>query len=620
MGKLKALPGGNKPAPFLDRPNPEQFQMVPINELRESPHNPRKHFNQAKLQELADSIFETGYVITPLIVRQFGVSMQLGTPTPVYEIGAGHRRFRAAKMAGIEQLPVRILDLDDRAFRELLTIENVQREDVHPIEEADGYNELLYRNKLTIPELAAKVGKSEAYVRGRLELCDLIPVVRESFLQDNITIGHARLISRVPKDRQEDALKACFETWGDRGLIGVAHFRNSLRVMLKGRDLKGAAFDLADPTLKADAGACTACPKCSEPQRSLIGDLKGALCLDGACYSQKLNAHIQRGLSQGLVAISTAHHAPINADVLPPSKYVEVGPDQDALREVKEQIEETEAGEDVDPKERERELTMLREELASLEAESAGCEFSKPALIVEESYGGKIGTTTKICAEPTCPIHGERIQNQAVYGGGKGTADPKEEAAKAKRELERKADKLMRRRAWEAIQHGLAAPEADFYVLQIAAHNLIHMANNDFCKAFGLEVEKGQWAGEVVKQWLAKADQEDLIRFIVLAGLSRAGLNEFYNNDESEEWKIFERTADLFDVDLAKLRKQALAELKGKADKPAKKAAAKKTAKPAKADHKKAAANDVDDDKCDSCGGPLDRFNLCKVCDLEGDE
>lgn len=268
-----------------------------------------------------------------------------------------------------------------------------------------------------------------------------------------------------------------------------------------------------------------------------------------------------------------------------------------------------------------KEIADAERELAEAEAAAAECAFAKDAIAADEQYGGRVGITKRICIDPACSVHCKLVEeNQEIYGNRKSTTDPKAEAEKARRELEHRIDRLTRRRAWEAIQHGLDCPEADFYVLQIAAHSMVHVANIDFCKAFGLEVAKGEWAQGVMKKWLNEATQEDLIRFIVLAGLARIGLDEYFRQDNGrgDDWNMFTKTAELFDVDLKAIRKQVTAELK-KAKAP-KKAAAKKVAKQTKRDSKRAAANDIDDDKCDGCGGPLDRSNLCPKCDMQGDD
>lgn len=406
-------------------PAAERYEMLRLDQLRESPLNPRKRFNAHRLEELAESIKERG-VITPLIVREAhdALTRAGGSASALlYEIAAGHRRFRAAMSRGVEPIPCRIMDLDDKAFREIITIENVQREDVHPLEEADGYRELLNRNGYDVATLADKTGKTEAYIRGRLELCDLIPVARESFLQDAITIGHARLISRLDPAKQEEALRDCFErNWQTQSdeLISLKAFRRKL-LHESGADLSKAPFALDDPSLKSDAGACTTCPKCTGVQLLLIPDAASEqTCLDRACYSQKVNAHVMRKTAAGLVAISTHYSGEIPAGVASAREYALAEPDDDQLAELREDIEALRAELDTptiseeDRADTERELEERRKELAEAEAEHAACPHVERAVLVHgnASHGLGIGTERRICRNQQCPIHGEALQDR----------------------------------------------------------------------------------------------------------------------------------------------------------------------------------------------------------------
>jgi ParB family chromosome partitioning protein len=113
-----------------------RFEIIPIDELAPSPLNPRKHFDKDALTELAGSIAAHG-IVTPILVRKTESLRK-----PYYEIAAGERRHRAAKQAGLDRVPVVIREMDDIVFLETMTIENLQREDLHPLEEADGYREL----------------------------------------------------------------------------------------------------------------------------------------------------------------------------------------------------------------------------------------------------------------------------------------------------------------------------------------------------------------------------------------------------------------------------------------------------------------------------------------------
>ncbi len=178
-----------------------EFRYIPIGEIHESPWNPRKHYPAASMVDLVASILAKG-VITPLILRPNANG---------FEIAAGHRRFRAAQTAGLVALPGRVRELSDQDFLEVLTIENLQREDIHPLDEADGYAAILKADKAyTVDAIAAKVGKSASYIYQRLKLTELIFAAREAYERDEITAGHAIRLARLTPSQQDAALPECF--------------------------------------------------------------------------------------------------------------------------------------------------------------------------------------------------------------------------------------------------------------------------------------------------------------------------------------------------------------------------------------------------------------------------
>ena len=181
--------------------NNHEYRSVAITALAESATNPRKRFDAKGLEELAAS-FKTQGILAPLLVRELEESK--------YVVVAGARRLRAAKLAELEKLPVRVVNLTDAEAIEAQCVENLQREDIHPLEEALGFKSLLELGEpvYTIATIASRAGKSEAYVYGRVRLADLIPPVAEAFLKDQITIGHALLIAKLPASQQQEAFAA----------------------------------------------------------------------------------------------------------------------------------------------------------------------------------------------------------------------------------------------------------------------------------------------------------------------------------------------------------------------------------------------------------------------------
>jgi ParB family chromosome partitioning protein len=173
------------------------FVVVPLAQLREHPLNPRKRFDEVKLAELAHSIKEKG-ILNPLLVRP-----RANGGTASFEILAGARRFRASKIAGVPDAPVIVRDMDDVAALELLVIDNDQREDVHPLEEAEGYRQLMARGKYDVARIAERIGRSVKYVYDRVKLLSLTKEAQEAFLDGKMTAGHAILLARLrPKDQE----------------------------------------------------------------------------------------------------------------------------------------------------------------------------------------------------------------------------------------------------------------------------------------------------------------------------------------------------------------------------------------------------------------------------------
>ena len=186
------------------------YHEIPIKRVRPSPLNPRHRVNAIADQELAESVRQAG-IIEPIIVR---------TVEGGYEIVAGERRFRAAMTVDLREVPCLVRELTDSQVLELMLIENDQRQDLHPLDEAEGYRRLMVADPRYTPEtIAAKIGKSKSYVTQRLKLDALVPKAREAFEADRLTAGHAILIARLTPANQKRALDVCFDVfrYGDEG-------------------------------------------------------------------------------------------------------------------------------------------------------------------------------------------------------------------------------------------------------------------------------------------------------------------------------------------------------------------------------------------------------------------
>ena len=172
---------------------------LPISQVESCSSQPRKHFDEASLAELADSIREHG-IIQPLTVRKLA--------SGYYQIIAGERRWRAARLAGLQEVPVIVMEADDRKAAELAMIENLQREDLNPMEEAAGFQSLIESYHMTQEEAAQRVGKSRSAVTNALRLLGLTPSVRKLVEEGKLSAGHARALVPLSPSLQESAANA----------------------------------------------------------------------------------------------------------------------------------------------------------------------------------------------------------------------------------------------------------------------------------------------------------------------------------------------------------------------------------------------------------------------------
>jgi len=172
---------------------------LPISQVESCSSQPRKSFDEAALAELADSIREHG-IIQPLTVRKLA--------SGYYQIIAGERRWRAARIAGLQEVPAIVIEADDRKAAELAMIENLQREDLNPMEEAAGFQALIDNYHMTQEEAAQRVGKSRSTVTNALRLLGLTPAVRKLVEEGKLSAGHARALLPLPSGLQENAANA----------------------------------------------------------------------------------------------------------------------------------------------------------------------------------------------------------------------------------------------------------------------------------------------------------------------------------------------------------------------------------------------------------------------------
>lgn len=350
---------------------------VNIDQLRESPLNPRKGYDEKRMKELAASITERG-VMVPLLVRK------MDSVRGVFEILGGSRRYRAARDAGVTEVPVQIRAVrDDEEALELAIIDNLEREDLHPLEEAQGFAMLLAgQSGYDVSAVAKRFAKSETVVYQRLQLLKLIEPLQRIFLTNELMFAHAIALARLAPEYQRRTMREGLyrEVWVE-GPDGAPKRRVVLvnprelsfwierEIML---DLLKAPFRKDDRTLVPEAGACTDCPKRTGFVRALFPDVRRReMCTDPGCFRTKLDAYTRQRAEE--VAKK------VKAGVVKVSTDVEVA------------------------NKRRTDGVVPVGEFVELAKRDKVCKTTKKAIVVE---GSDLGRELRVCEDRKCKIHG----------------------------------------------------------------------------------------------------------------------------------------------------------------------------------------------------------------------
>jgi ParB family chromosome partitioning protein len=492
--------------------NATEYRELPLALLNESKTNPRRVFDETSLKELADSIRSQG-VLSPLLVRPLTENG--------FEIVAGARRYRAAQMAEQSTVPVRIKQMSDAEVLEAQLVENLIRSEIHPMEEAEGFARLLALEepKYSIEQIAAKVGKHPSFVASRLKMTDLEKAVVDAFYANEIGVGHALLLAKLPADQQQQALSACFKEVYNGGT-------NPARILLPVRNLqfwietnvllilKDAPFDKRDTRLVATVGSCADCPKRTGHNKLLFGDdlgKQGDRCTDPRCFNAKLSAHVAKTVAAkpSLVQISTAYGGQKEGSpVLPRNKYTAIRDDT--------------------PKSKEE----------AQRPEFKVCKYAADAIVTE---GSDIGTIHKVCANPECPIHHASKQRPATDAAFKAEQEKRrrEEAiaqATGLRVLKATSDAVpvrMKRDLLFVTERLAAVLDERRLAVIFRLHGI--------CKASGA----GDTPAKLLASFLRKADESTLGRILVAITI----LQSAHSSNESA--KALREAAEFYKVDVA---------------------------------------------------------------------
>jgi ParB family chromosome partitioning protein len=261
------------------------FKTIPLKEIHADPNQPRKFYDEQAMEELVQSIEHKG-VLSPILVRPNGKG---------YILVCGERRFRASKTAGLVDIPAVIRELNDTEALELQIIENLQRKDVHPMEEAVAFKSLIDHKQLSIEEIAGRIGKKPAYVKQRLKLNELTENWQKIFFRNGINITDALKVVALPAKHQEEVYKE--EITKDDG-----HSKYSVRQYILDRykgDLHLASFDLTDPFLDKKAGPCTTC-SFNTAVNQLFPELTKPRCTNVSCFKHKTDLHFDLALKTAI--------------------------------------------------------------------------------------------------------------------------------------------------------------------------------------------------------------------------------------------------------------------------------------------------------------------------------
>jgi len=291
------------------------FATLPLAAIASSLTNPRKTFNPSKLAELAESIKSSGVhqaiLVRPLPGSRVEETSHEAPPPdseklyghvawltrkkavlPTHEIVSGERRYRASQMAGLDTIPAMIRELTDDQVLEIQLVENLQRDDLTELEEAEGYEALMQHSSINADQVGGKIGKSRSYVYSRLKLLDLSQESKQALRDGKIDASRALLIARIPDSKlQIKALAYATKPEWNNELPSVRSLQSWLKsnVMLR---LENAIFKVTDVRLVEAAGSCADCPKRTGANPDLFTDVDSAdICTDPACFHGKEEAH-----------------------------------------------------------------------------------------------------------------------------------------------------------------------------------------------------------------------------------------------------------------------------------------------------------------------------------------
>ncbi len=357
-----------------------ELKNIKLADCRPSPTNDKSRGKGSDFDELVASVKEKG-VLQPVLVRPVKTLITTHAAAYYYEVIAGNRRFLAAKEVGLKEIPAKIVEMSDDEAQEAQIIENLQRKDVHPLEEGEAYRKLVEDGKREVKDVAVKVGKPERYVRQRLFLTNLSPEASAQYRSGKIKDSVAYEIAKLSAEDQAALLKEVRWRLDDAGSVRE-WIRENVTANLKFQPW------LTDAKAAKAIGPCTLCPKTRE---TLFGKIPENKCVSKACWLDKIGKYVEflKQKDPGLLQI-TKDYSEAPKGVLARRGYTTLSP-----------------------------------------KEKDHCESARRGLVVA---GEDIGTILWICADIKCKTHGDRHSEVALTPKeiAKRKADRKKEIAREK--------------------------------------------------------------------------------------------------------------------------------------------------------------------------------------------
>jgi ParB family transcriptional regulator, chromosome partitioning protein len=515
-------------------PNALLAQDILLSRIEESKTNPRREFDEIKLAELSSNIRQHG-VLQPVLVRPLP-----GGEAGYYELVAGARRFRASRLAGRESIPATIRELTDAECLELQLIENLQRADVHELDEARGYAALMQIEPevYTIETLAEKIGRSEKYIYSRLRLMHLVEEIQQAFYNGKFSVAHAFEIARLEPEDQRRAFAECFPN--HRSVAAAVKDKRSEAISVRQLrdwiareihlDLANAPFDLHDEQLVLSAGSCAKCPKRTGNNPLLFPDVRRkSICSDPACYRGKVEALVQIRVRP----LAAAGEDPLRVSHTPPWQV------------------------------RNRDSEVLYDGQFRTVGKAAECPHTQSAVVVDGEGAGRL---VHVCREEKCPVHSAVTRFHL---------SPQQRAARSKEALAERVEKQTRLETLHAVRGKLppavSRPDLEMAVLDYF-ERLGHDNHRRLCHAYGWDETKKKTVPSSSLDYIsiaAKAVREmstpDVQRFLIVCALVSDLYCPGYNPGQAlaKDSKLA-RTAVRYKVDIPKIAVRVRSELSAK--------------------------------------------------------